>query len=141
MRLKRFASVLPLALLLSGCPKGSALHKVTVAQHSFLVAVSAFEDAEMAENAQGFIQPDMHVRIQAQIEKVALAGKDLDLALSANATATTIKAKLDNIYVLLDSLNADGVLGVKNPVARTTLEVALDSIKIIIDNALVQVTP
>ena len=116
--------------------KGTATHKVTVAQHNFRFAVQAFQDAEIAEFDKGFVPQDLHVKMQTTIQKVALGGKDLDDALAAGASATTIKAKLDAIYALLDSLNTDGVLGIKNPTTKATLEVALDGIKAIIDNAL-----
>jgi hypothetical protein len=130
--------VLPLLLLSSCATRGTVVHKVTVAQHSLLSVVAAFEDAESAEYAKGFVPPDAHLKMQGGIQKVALAMKDLDSALAANADAATLKAKLDNIYTLLDSLNSDGVLAVKNPTTKATLEIALDSIKAIIDNAMVQ---
>jgi len=116
--------------------KGTATHKVTVAQHNFRFAVQAFQDAEIAEHDKGFVPDDLHVRMQSTIQKVALGGKDLDDALAAGASAPTIKAKLDAIYALLDSLNTDGVLSIKNPTTKASLEVALDGIKAIIDNAL-----
>lgn len=132
--------LLALALTLPGCAaRGTTVHKVTVAEHSLLSVVGAFEDAESAEFAKGFVAADLHVKMQTGVQKVALAAKDLDSALAANADAATIKAKLDNIYVLLDSLNTDGVLGVKNATSKATLEVALDAVKAIVDNALVQV--
>lgn len=125
---------------LAGCPKGSLTHKVTAAQHNFRFAVQAFQDAEIAEHDKGFVPQDLHVKMQQIIGKVALAGADLDQALSVGASAATIKGKLDSIYTLLDSLNSDGVLGIKNPSTKAMLEIALDSIKAIIDGALVQVS-
>ena len=141
MSLRKCTLVLPLLLLLSsGCAtRGTAVHKVTVAQHSLLSVVGAFEDAESAEFAKGFVPVDLHLKMQGGIQKLALAMKDLDSALAANASASTIKARLDNIYTLLDSLNSDGVLQVKNATSKAMLEVALDAIKTLIDNALVQV--
>lgn len=129
-----------ISFALAGCPKGSVTHKVTAAQHNFRFAVQAFQDAEIAEHDKGFVPNDLHVRMQDVIQKVALGGVDLDKTLAAGASATTIKAKLDNIYTLLDSLNNDGILGIKNPTTKATLEIALDSIKAIIDGALVQVS-
>lgn len=132
--------LLALILTLPGCAaRGTAVHKVTIAEHSLLSVVGAFEDAESAEFAKGFVAADLHVKMQTGVQKVALAAKDLDSALATNADAATIKAKLDNIYVLLDSLNTDGVLGVKNATSKATLEIALDAVKAIVDNALVQV--
>jgi len=129
--------------LLTGCPKGTALHKVTVAEHNFRFTVQAFQDAEIAAHDQNtpvviFVPDDLHMKMQGTILKIALAEKDLNNSL-ATASKSTIKAKLDAIYSLLDSLNSDGVLGVKNPTTKATLEIALDSIKAIIDSALTQV--
>lgn len=134
-----FCMVLLLALAMSGCPKGTVTHKVTVAQHNFRFAVQAFQDAEIAEHDKGFVPDDLHVKMQATIQKVALSGKDLDNALASGASTATIKGDLDAIYTLLDSLNTDGVLGIKNPTTKATLEIALDAIKAIIDGALVQI--
>ena len=140
----RFRNLLVISLLfslsLTSCAtRGTTVHKVTAAQHSLLSVVGAFEDAESAEFAKGFVPGDLHLKMQGGIQKLALAMKDLDSALAANASAPTIKARLDNIYTLLDSLNSDGVLQVKNATSKAMLEVALDAIKTLIDNALVQV--
>ncbi len=131
--------ILLLMLMSGGCAsRGTVVHKVTIAQHSMLSVVGAFEDAESAEYAKGFVPPDLHLKMQQGVQKVSLAAKDLDDALVANADAVTLKAKLDGIYTILDSLNSDGILGIKNPTTKATLEVALDAIKAIIDGALVQ---
>src|SRR2546429_1455488 len=90
--------LLPLALLLSigievgqiGC-SGTAIHKTTKAQHSLKEAVAAFQDVEIAEYNKGFVPADRHVRIQGIIQKVALAGVDLDTYIASNANATTLK--------------------------------------------------
>jgi hypothetical protein len=127
-------------LLLSGCAgRGTVTHRVTIAQHSALSVVGAFEDAETAEYAKGFVPIELHLRMQTAIQKVALGFKDLDTALAANASATDLKTKLDAIYLLLDSLNSDGILGIKNTGTKATLELALDAIKAVVDNALLQV--
>lgn len=121
--------------------KGSAVHKVTAAQHNFRFAVQAFQDAEVAEHDKGFVPNDLHIAMQEGIQKVALGGKDLDNALAAGADSKTIKGKLDAIYTFLDSINTDGVAGIKNPNTKAVLEIALDGVKAIIDNALTQVSP
>ncbi len=102
--------------------------------------VGAFEDAESAEYARGFVPIGPHLRMQTAIQKVALGFKDLDAALAANASGADLKTKLDAIYLLLDSLNSDGILGIKDAGTKATLELALDAIKAVIDNALLQVS-
>lgn len=142
MNMKRIA-VLALALSLTGCAAmrtGSPTHRVTVAQHSLLSVVAAFEEAESAEFAKGFVPQDLHISMQRGVEKVALAAKDLDATLAtAGASNASIKVKLDAIYALLDSLNTDGILGIKNASTKSILEIALDQVKVIVDQALVQV--
>lgn len=141
--MKRFHLAIPTTLLAAAlvmwCSAfactGSVTHKVTVAQHDFLYTVAAFQDAEIAEHDKGFVPDDLHIKMQQGIQKVALAGKDLDTALASGASTPTIKAKLDAIYTLLDSINNDGVAGIKNTGTKATLELALSSIKAIIANA------
>lgn len=121
-----------------GCgPK--TVHRVVATQHSTLSVVQAFQDAEIAEYQKGFVPADAHLKMQSTVQKVALGFKDLDNALASNANAPTIKAKLDNLYALADSLNSDGLFFVKDPTAKASLEVALDAVKAIIDNALTEV--
>lgn len=137
-----------LALSLSGCAawkQGTVTHKVTASQHSFKAVVQGFQDAEIAEhdkrdvNGLPLVPDALHIQIQQGVQKVALAGVDLDTALVGNASAATLKAKLDNIYNLLDSINAQGIIPITNPTAKATLEIALDQVKAIIDAALTQV--
>lgn len=125
--------------VLAGCPKGSMTHKVTASQHTFKSAVQAFQDAEIAEHDKGFVSTELHLEIQAGIQKVALAGVDLDQALQSGASAQTLKAKLDATYTMLDSINKQGLIPIANAATRATLEIALDSVKAIVDAALVQV--
>lgn len=143
--IRRLLLLLSMALLVStggvgvGC-SGTAIHKTTKAQHTLKEAVAAFQDVEIAEYNKGFVPPDRHLRIQTVIQKVALAAVDLDNYIASNANAATLKGKFDTIYSLLDSLNTDGVLGIKNSNTKQVLETALDAIKALVDNALVGVS-
>lgn len=136
--------LLAVALSGSGCAAmrtGTVTHKVTAAQHGFLAVITGFQEAEIAEHDKGvsFIPDDTHIKIQTIIQKVALGGKDLDVVVASGATATTIKAKIDAIYALLDSLEADGLTGVKNASSKAILEIALNQIKSVLDLALTQI--
>lgn len=134
---------LSLALTSSGCAawkQGTVTHKVTALQHSFKAVVAGFQDAEIAEHDKGFVPNDLHLQIQQGIQKVATAGVDLDTYLASNAPAAGLKAKLDNIYVLLDTIATQGILPITNPTTKATLEIALDQVKAIIDLALTQVS-
>jgi len=112
------------------------VHKVTVAQHDFRIAVQAFQDTEIAlHNQGGVISDDVHIQIQTGIQKVAQAGVDLDTALASNAPTSTLKTKLDSIMALLDDLNNQGLLGVKNQNAKLALTSALLAVKGIVAGA------
>ena len=134
--------VLLLALASAGCPKGSTTHKIIAAQHNFRIAVQAFQDAEVGiHNQPGGLIPDgLHIQIQEIIGKVARGGIDLDEALAANAPTSTIKTKLDSISTLLDSLNNDNLLGIKDTNTKLGLQTALLTIKGIITTAETWVT-
>ena len=137
-----------LAVSLNGCAawkSGSVTHKVTASQHSFKDVVAGFQDAEIAAHQQRdpnglpLVPDGIHLQIQQTIQKVALAGVDLDTFLATNPPSAGIKVKLDAIYTLLDSIQNDGLTGIKNPTTKASLEVALGAVKAIIDGALVQV--
>lgn len=137
-----------LAVSLAGCAawkSGSVTHRVTSSQHSFKDVVAGFQDAEIAAynekdaNGISLVPTDVHLKIQQTIQKVALAGVDLDTFLATNPPSAGIKVKLDAIYTLLDSIQNDGLTGIKNPTTKASLEVALGAVKAIIDGALVQI--
>ena len=138
------AMLLAVALTFSGCASmnsGTLTHKVTASQHGFLSVITGFQDAEISEHDKGaaFISDDTHIRIQTIIQKAALGGKDLDVAVAAGANSTTIKTKIDAIYALLTSLETDGLTGVKNASSKAILEIALNQIKSVLDLALTQI--
>jgi ABC-type glycerol-3-phosphate transport system substrate-binding protein len=131
-----------LAVSLAGCAawkSGTVTHRVTASQHTFKEAVAAFQTAEIAEHDKGFVPNDLHLQMQTVIQKVALAGVDLDTALAANTGTPTLKIKLDNIYALLDAINTQGIVPISNPNTKAILGIALNQVKAIIDLALTQV--
>ena len=143
--MKRIIPVLVLALVFSGgCAAwraGSVTHKVTVAQHGFLAVITGFQDAEIAEHDKGvsFITDETHVTIQGIIKKVAEGGRDLDASVASGSGAATIKVKIDAVYTLLNSLQNDGLTGIKNASSKAILEIALNQIKAVLDLALTQI--
>jgi hypothetical protein len=140
--MKSIAVVLLFAASFTGCAamkSGSVTHKVTASQHSFKDVVKGFQDAEIAEHDKGSVPDVLHIQMQTGIQKVAMAGVDLDTALAANADSATLKAKLDNIYTLLDSISSQGLTGIKNPNTQAILEIALNQVKTLVDTALTQV--
>lgn len=137
--------LLPILLLsscltLNGCGPmaGTLTHKVTIAQHNFLQVVNGFEDAEIANYQDGKIPSNVHLTIQTIVNKIALAGKDLDQAVVSGANATTLQSKIAVIGSLLAQLETDGLTGIKNLTVKATLELALNQIKIVLDQTLIQ---
>ena len=128
-----------LAVTLAGCPTNSVTHKIVIAQHDFRIGVQALQDAEIAVNNQPgmLISPSLHTQMQTYIQKVALAGMDLDDALSKNFPVSKLKTKLTSILDLLDVLNNQTLLGVKDANAKTTLESAILVLRGIVTQALV----
>lgn len=136
------ALLIPVMLLTQAFAcSGTVVHKVTIAQHDFRISVQAFQDTEIVLHNQGIVPNDLHMQIQQGIQKVAQAGVDLDTALAANAPTSTLKTKLDSIMTLLDSLNNESILGVKNETAKLALTSALLAIKGIVAGAEAWVTP
>lgn len=141
MRKPFLSIILASSLSLGGCAsltQGSLTHKVTIAQHNFLQVVNGFEDAEIANFNQGLIPADIHLIIQGIIQKVAVAGKDLDQSVVSGANAATLQAKIAVIANLLAQLQADGLTGIKNATVKATLELALSQIQAVLDQTLIQ---
>jgi len=132
-------AVFALAISMAGCPSSSVTHKIVIAQHDFRIGVQALQDAEIAVNNQPgqLIAPALHVQMQAYIQKVALAGMDLDDALAKNVPVSTLQTKLTAIMDLLDVLNNQTLLGIKDANAKTTLQSAILVLRGIVTQALV----
>lgn len=143
-RIRSLAVVLALlpALLISqsfSC-SGSTYHKLVAAEHSFTNTVKALQDVEIAEYRTGTIDPVLHQQIERGILEVATGGSEITKLIQENAPPETIKARVDQLYQTIDNLNSQGILRVKNQKSQAALEVALDSIRSILDNILIVLT-
>lgn len=129
--------LLPVLLLTQGFGCSSTnYHKMVVAEHDFKSTVQAFQDAEIAEFQAGFVDAQTHLKIQSGIINVAQGGQALATLIQQNASPQSIQAQVNTLYGFLDTLNSDGLLYVKNPKSKATLEIALDSVKAIVTNIL-----
>jgi hypothetical protein len=125
--------VLAVSLTQAGCPKG-AYHDAVIAEHSFKTAVGSFQKAELIEFQMGRISPEEHKVIEAQVEKIALAGQALTQALQSGATSTTVNERFGLLSQALSDLLKSGVLGIKNENSKMVLQVAIVTAQDILQN-------
>ena len=124
------ALLLPLVFAL-GCEQ-SKLKKAAMAADGFSVTVKAFQEAEVSAHQQGLVDDAEHKAIEAAIADMARAGLELDNAVrvaSTNTPGPKALAALDQAYASLDNLFNVGVLHIKNPKARQSLQALLLSAK------------
>jgi hypothetical protein len=135
----RMASVLLLllassaAVFIAGCPQ-SQYHSAVIAEHDFKLAVQSFQQAETVEFQSGRIAADEHQKLEAGIEKVALAGQTLTTSLQAGAANTTVQQNFATVSTALTDLLNSGVLGIKNPTSQQVLKVSIQTAQAILSN-------
>jgi hypothetical protein len=132
--MRRFIPVLIVAVVLTGCAARGAYHNAVVIEHDTKTIVQAFQQAEMAEFNAGRIGADEHQKLEAGVEKVALAGQTVTVALQAQASQTTILGDVNILVQAVSDLGNNGVLGVKNPQSLAVLNTALNALKALISN-------
>ena len=125
--------VLFIAAFSAGCPS-SAYHSAVVAEHDFKLAVQSFQQAEMVEFQSGRIGQDEHQKLEAGIEKVALAGQTLTTSLQAGAANTTVQQNFATLSAALTDLLNSGVLGIKNAQSQQLLKVVIQTAQAILSN-------
>jgi hypothetical protein len=113
-------ALLPLLLLAAACDQ-SNVKKGAVAADWLSLAVKNFGEAEIIAHQQGLIDDSEHVAINKALIDFGNAGKQLDDAIRAAQSKTTVndalKRALDTFSALLD----EGVFHIKNPQARQSL--------------------
>lgn len=125
--------VLFLAVFSAGCPS-SAYHSAVIAEHDFKLAVQSFQQAEMVEFQAGRIGQDEHQKLEAGIEKVALAGQTLTTSLQAGAANTTVQQNFATLSTALTDLFNSGVLGIKNDNSKAILKAVIQAAQAILSN-------
>lgn len=121
--MRTIPATLALAVLLAGCPKGSAglaTASDTIA-HALADAEKGVDLAAQSNQVTTAEQTQFH-SLAAQ---VAQGGKDLDSAIRSGATAATISAKADTFLNLFKQLSGDGVAGIKNQNVQLAISTAL----------------
>ena len=92
----------------------SAYHSAVIAEHDFVTALQAFQQAELAEHTNGRIAADEHQRIEGAVEKIGNAAEILNASLQAGASNVTIQQNFNTISQSLDSQSGLYVIDVNS---------------------------
>ena len=107
---------------------GSQIHKATLAEHDFKVAVQGFQNAEIAEYQSGRISQAVHTELETYIGQVADGGAALTTLIQKGDKAGAL-AQISAIDGAIQTLLNKGVLGIKNPTTVANLEIALEAVQ------------
>ena len=103
-------------------------HQAVVAEHDFKIAVQAAQAIEENEFKAGNVAPDFHHQYQLTILHVAQIGEQVAKDLAAKAPNATILAEVSTIVSSVQSLVADGAVGIKNPTTQNNVNLALNAV-------------
>lgn len=134
---RRDRKVLPVLLLVLALGLTSAAWtcnqqnyvKAAQAAASLPQAVGAFQGVEIDLHNQGLVSDNEHRQIQTLILQVAAAGKELDKAVNVAHSQPQATAALQASLTAVQGLLDQGILGIKNEHAKTTLQAVLVSVK------------
>lgn len=119
--MKRFSLVLPMVLLLSGCPKGTqslATASDTIA-HAVRDAQIGVTDACQANPR--LMNVDTCDNFQRDFVKIARAGKILDNAIRANQSPTMVAPLLNSFLIAFHQLNDNDLTGIRDQHTRLAI--------------------
>jgi len=126
-------ALIAVTLGLAGCPKDKYTKAATFSK-DFASTVLAAQQVEMVLHQQGKISDAEHKDLQEYFLQVALAGQQLDDAIvkwhSGEKTAGALVDALNKI----ETLQAEGVLHIRNPESQAQLRLAIESAKVILAN-------
>jgi len=122
---KQFFLVLPLVLLLSGCPKGA--QSLAVASDTISHAMA---DAQQGVNIACNASPPQIdgatcSKLAGDFVKIATVGKTLDASIRANQTTTEIVPIVNAFLDAFKQLNDRDLVGISNPNTRLTISTIL----------------
>src|SRR5258706_8925747 len=95
--------LLPILLIMAGCPKG-AYHDAVVIEHDASATVKAYKKAVEMEYANGRITQIERANQEEYIEKIAIAGKKMNADLQAAAANVTITDDLNSLTGVVGDL-------------------------------------
>lgn len=114
--------ILALVMFTTGCPNGTktAATAVDTVAH----ALDAAQQAEQAGVTAGIVTPAEDQAFEAALVKTGQAGLQLDAAVLAQSTATTISAKASAFIASFNALNQSGLV-IKNQGVQLGITTAL----------------
>ena len=118
---------IPLACLLmvtTGCPKGSK--SLATASDAISHGLADAQQAEEQGVTAGVVSPEADSTFKSDLAKVANAGLVLDNAIRANEAATTLSPKVNSFLDAFNTLDNQGLFGIKDPAVRLAISTALN---------------
>lgn len=109
-------------------------HNLVTIEHDYKSAVQALQMAEQNEFNAGSVDPATHQQIQGIILKLAEGGQAVASLLQSNASKQSIAQQVSNISAMLQTLLANGVVGVKNPTTQANLKIMIQAVMDIVNN-------
>jgi len=127
--MKKLFALVPLAVMLCGCPSGTQQQKVAQAAENLSSVVKAAQQAEETAYAEGqacgsqpnciVIPPADHEFIQKEFGAIGLAGKALDSCILSATTPVGDVQCAQTATNTITALGNDGALGLKSDKAKT----------------------
>ena len=129
--MKKLALLLPLALVLIGCPAGTQRDAAKASLQVTVVMQSA-QQGEIAAHNSGLIPDAEHQFIQKQFITLAESDKAANACIAAAPNKGAVIACLNTAVNTVDSINQEGGTFLKSPAAQANFTLALTSIKSIL---------
>jgi hypothetical protein len=120
--------LLPLTLMLSGCPSAQRQQAAQAAENASII-VRGFEDGEIIAHQQGLIPDADHLFIQKEMITVAGVGKAADSCIASTTTNAGIVACANTAVAEIDQINTDGGLYLKSDKAKTDFQLAMVGVR------------
>lgn len=129
-----FASLVLVAIVLTGCPaqNGSQLQQAAQASENAAIIMQGFENAEIAAYQQGLIPAADHQFIQKEVATVAALGKTTDSCIASAATPGGAVSCINTALTEIDQINSDGGLYLKSATAKQDFTLAMTGIKTVL---------
>ncbi len=109
-------AILMVALITSGFScAGSSTQKLATASDAIAHALAEAQTAAQQATTQGVMSQADFATFQSYLVTVSTAGEQLDAAIRANESATTVQQKVDNFMNAFNTLQQTGLVGIKDP--------------------------
>lgn len=120
--------ILILALALSMSAVGCGLGTAAKLMKSYRISLGAFQDAEISAFQAGFVTPDHHKHMQADVEKLGNYGIIADTALLKSDKAT-LTQDVANAMAAVQEAEANDVTAIGDATHRAAVEAAVGALQ------------